>query len=45
VALSMINSDVAGNDDGFHVEILGDMRPAARSSGPIFDPNAERMRG
>ena len=45
VALAMVNSDVAANDDGFHVEIVGEMRPAVRSAGPIWDPKAERMRG
>ncbi|MEL6421264.1 MAG: FAD-dependent oxidoreductase [Pseudomonadota bacterium] len=34
-----------GEDGGFEIEILGERRPAILERQPLFDPEAERMRG
>ena len=36
---------IAGEDDGFEIEIIGKRYPARPQREPLFDPQAERMRG
>ena len=38
-------ADGSAGDDGFEVEILGQMRPARLLREPLYDPAGERMRG
>ena len=38
-------ADGSAGDDGFEVEILGQMRPARLQREPLYDPAGERMRG
>ena len=45
VALGYIPAGLADGSDGFEIEILGVKRPAKLLSEPLFDPDAERMRG
>ena len=45
VALGYIPVGLADGSDGFEIEILGVKRPAKLLSEPLFDPDAERMRG
>jgi len=47
VAMGYVPNDMADDetDGAFAIEIFGDMRPATISSQPLWDPNAERMRG
>ncbi len=44
LALAYITNDVAGETDGFAVEILGEIRPARRLERPPFDPEGTRLR-
>ena len=48
VALGYVSdhlADGSAGDDGFEVEILGQMRPARLQREPLYDPAGERMRG
>ena len=45
VALAYVESAMAERDEGFAIEILGDMRPARLLPVPLFDPKGARMRG
>ncbi|MBB4063209.1 GcvT family protein [Gellertiella hungarica] len=45
VALGYIPKEIAGETDGFEIELLGDMLPARLQSAALFDGNGERMRG
>ncbi|HUI16388.1 MAG TPA: FAD-dependent oxidoreductase [Alphaproteobacteria bacterium] len=44
LALGYIPAALAGESDGFEVEILGERRPAALALAPPFDPQGVRMR-
>ncbi|MCB2099804.1 MAG: GcvT family protein [Rhodobacterales bacterium] len=44
LALAYVDRAVAGEVDGFTVEILGDPRPATRLAQPPVDPSGSRMR-
>lgn len=44
LALGYVPRDLAGQYDGFAVEIMGARRPARRLDGPAFDPAGTRMR-
>ncbi len=45
VALGFVPSEMIEDGARFEIEILGDLRPAHIISEPLFDPQAERMRG
>jgi dimethylglycine dehydrogenase len=44
VALGYVPKEVAGEDDGFEVEIIGKRYGARPVREPLFDPKSERMR-
>jgi dimethylglycine dehydrogenase len=45
VALGYVPREVAGEDDGFEIEIIGKRHNARPQREPLFDPKGERMRG
>lgn len=45
VALGYVPKEIAGEVDGFEIELLGDMLPARLQPVALFDGNGERMRG
>jgi dimethylglycine dehydrogenase len=45
VAIGFVPAELAGVEDGFAVEILGERRPARIAREPLFDPKGKRMRG
>jgi dimethylglycine dehydrogenase len=45
VALGYVPGDVAPEDEGFEIEIIGRRYPARPQRQPLFDPLGERMRG
>jgi dimethylglycine dehydrogenase len=45
VALGYVPKDVAREDEGFEIEIIGKRYPARPQREPLFDPKGERMRG
>ena len=45
VALGFAPTGMIEDGAQFQIEILGDLRPATLVTEPLFDPNAERMRG
>lgn len=45
VALGYVEAAVAGETDGFAIEIIGERRPARVQARPLFDPDGLRMRG
>jgi dimethylglycine dehydrogenase len=45
VALAYVDKELATRDDGFEVEILGEMFAAKRLPKSLFDPEYARMRG
>ena len=36
---------LAAEEDGWEIEILGDLRPARLQTQPLFDPDGAAMRG
>ena len=44
IALGYVPKEIAGETDGFEIEIIGERRKATRLALPIFDPKGERMR-
>ena len=44
VALGYVPKEIAEEDDGFEVEIIGKRYGASPVREPLFDPKAERMR-
>jgi dimethylglycine dehydrogenase len=44
IALGYVDNAVAGETDGFAVELLGERRAAVRSAEALFDPKGLRMR-
>jgi len=45
VALGFVPRELIQEGAKFQIEILGDLRPAALVTEPLFDPKGERMRG
>jgi dimethylglycine dehydrogenase len=45
VALGYVPKEIAGEANGFEIELLGKRHPARIQSAPLFDANLERMRG
>lgn len=45
VALGYVPKEIAGEMEGFEIELLGEMLPARLQSAALFDGNGERMRG
>jgi dimethylglycine dehydrogenase len=45
VALGFVPTGMIAEGAAFEIEILGEMRPAALITEPLFDPKGERMRG
>jgi dimethylglycine dehydrogenase len=45
VALGFVPRELNADGEAFEIEILGDKRPAHVVTRPLFDPDAERMRG
>ena len=45
VALGFVPTGMIADGASFEIEILGEMRPAALITEPLFDPKGERMRG
>ncbi len=45
IAIGYIPAEAANDDDGFEIEIIGQRYPAQPQREPLFDPDAERMRG
>ena len=45
MALAYVPKELAENESGWSVELLGQHLPAALQAEPLFDPNGERMRG
>ena len=45
VALGFVPVDLIADGNPFEIEILGDRRPTALVTEPLFDPAGERMRG
>ncbi len=45
VAMGYVPAAIAGEDDGFEIEIIGERYPAHPQREPLFDPQAKRMRG
>jgi dimethylglycine dehydrogenase len=45
VALGYVPKEIANEDDGFEVEIVGKRHKARPQREPLFDPKGERMRG
>jgi dimethylglycine dehydrogenase len=44
IALGYVPKEVAGETEGFEIELIGERRKAVRLGEPIFDPKGERMR-
>jgi dimethylglycine dehydrogenase len=44
VALGYVPKEVAGEDDGFEIEIIGKRHAARPVRKPLFDPKSEHMR-
>ena len=45
VAMGYVPAEHAETTNGWQIEILGVMRDATLRTEPIWDPNAEKMRG
>jgi dimethylglycine dehydrogenase len=45
VALGYVPKEIAGEDQGFEIEIIGKRYNARPQREPLFDPKGERMRG
>jgi dimethylglycine dehydrogenase len=45
VALGYVPKEIAGDANGFEIELLGKRYPARIQPAPLFDANLERMRG
>jgi dimethylglycine dehydrogenase len=45
VAMGYVPKEIAGETDGFQIELLGEMLTARQQATPLFDGNGERMRG
>ena len=45
VAMGYVPAALAGDDDGFEIEIIGERFAARPQREPLFDPKGERMRG
>jgi dimethylglycine dehydrogenase len=45
VALGYVPKEIAGETEGFEIEILGRRHGARIASAPLFDANQERLRG
>jgi dimethylglycine dehydrogenase len=45
LALGYIPATLAGAQEGFEIELIGERRKATRLSAPAFDPDGGRMRG
>ncbi|MEO0427775.1 MAG: FAD-dependent oxidoreductase [Pseudomonadota bacterium] len=45
MALGYVPKEHANTESGWAIEVLGEMLPARRQFAPVFDANAERMRG
>jgi dimethylglycine dehydrogenase len=45
VALGYVPKEIAGETDGFEIELLGKRHKARMQPTPLFDANCERMRG
>jgi dimethylglycine dehydrogenase len=45
VALGYVPKEIAGEEDGFEIEIIGKRYNARPQREPLFDPGGERMRG
>ncbi|MEL6481889.1 MAG: glycine cleavage T C-terminal barrel domain-containing protein, partial [Pseudomonadota bacterium] len=45
MALGYVPKEHANQATGWAIEVLGEMLPARRQFAPVFDANAERMRG
>ncbi len=45
VACGYVPKELAVEDDGWEIELLGDRRPARLQRVPLFDPNGAAMRG
>jgi dimethylglycine dehydrogenase len=45
VAMGYVPKEIAGEPDGFEIELLGKRYPARMQPVPLFDANFERMRG
>ena len=44
LALGYIPASLAGQEEGFDIEILGERRAARREALPVIDPQGARMR-
>ncbi|MGF0540324.1 GcvT family protein [Agrobacterium sp. ES01] len=44
VAIGYVPKDIAGEVDGWEIELLGEMLPATLQAQPLFDANGSRMR-
>jgi dimethylglycine dehydrogenase len=44
IAMGYVPREIAGEPEGWEVEILGERRPARLQAAPLFDANASRMR-
>jgi dimethylglycine dehydrogenase len=44
MAMGYVPKEIAGETEGWEVEILGERRPARLQPAPLFDANASRMR-
>jgi len=45
VALGYVPKEIADDDEGFEIEIIGKRHQARPQREPLFDPKGERMRG
>jgi dimethylglycine dehydrogenase len=45
VAMGFLPVDLIEDEQRVEIEILGDRRPARMITEPLFDPEAQRMRG
>jgi dimethylglycine dehydrogenase len=45
VALGYVPKEIAGDDDGYEIEIIGKRYKARPQREPLFDPSGSRMRG
>ncbi|HCF74202.1 MAG TPA: hypothetical protein DES72_10600, partial [Gammaproteobacteria bacterium] len=45
VAMGYVYKDIADEQQGWSIEILGERCAAQLQAAPLFDPAAERMRG
>jgi dimethylglycine dehydrogenase len=45
VAMGYVPKEIAGEAEGFEIELLGKRHPARIQPAPLFDANLERMRG